>query len=73
MIIEPLDDRGITALCKAPVGEIRLPGLIGLHRFKAGDVGLTTLLFEGKFSLSADEGTAKECVKLAPRYLHNLR
>ena len=59
MIIEPLDDRGITAICKAPVGEIRLPSLIGLYRLKAGDVGLTTLLFEGKFSLSAVKALPK--------------
>lgn len=40
MIIEPVDDLNIGAIFKAPMGELRFPGLIGLHRFKAGDVCL---------------------------------
>jgi len=27
---------------KAPMSEVRLPGLVRLHRFKASDVGLGT-------------------------------
>lgn len=50
MITRPIDDFNITPVLKTPVGEIRLPGLIRLHRFKAGDgsrgflegVGVTT-------------------------------
>ena len=44
MIIKPVDNFNITPILKAPMGEIRLPGLIRLHRLKSGDVCLGSLL-----------------------------